>query len=158
MFPCELKDQAVQHTLSIRFRAPVQELRQHFQRVYGAIAQYVGELGEPLTGGVFATYYNLDMQNLDIEAGFSVSRALPGKGEVHAGSIPAGTYAICHYTGPYDGVSPAYEELTQFAKDNGYAVGEIAYEWYLNGPETPPQDLKTDIALPVTRMTEPMSP
>jgi effector-binding domain-containing protein len=154
MFPCELKEQAAQPTLSIRFRAPVQELPQHFGRIYGAIGAYLEALGEHHTGGVFAAYYNMDMQNLDIEAGFTVSKPLSGKGEIRASSIPGGTYAICHYTGPYDGTGPAYEALTQFVKDKGYKLGGVFYEWYLNGPETPPQDLKTDLACPVTRMSE----
>lgn len=154
MFPCELKKQADQPTLSIRFRTPVQELPQHFGRVYGAIAQYLGMLGEQHTGGVYAAYHNMDMENLDVEAGFSLSKPLPGKGEIQAGTIPGGTFAICHYTGPYDQAVPAYQELAQFVKDKGYEASTVAYEWYLNGPETPPQDLKTDIVYPVTRITE----
>ncbi|MBZ0286132.1 MAG: GyrI-like domain-containing protein, partial [Anaerolineae bacterium] len=63
--------------------------------------------------------------------------------------------AICHYTGPYDQCPPAYQELAQFVKDQGYEAGTVAYEWYLNGPETPPQDLKTDIVFPVKRVSEP---
>ncbi|MBZ0288438.1 MAG: AraC family transcriptional regulator, partial [Anaerolineae bacterium] len=72
MFPCELKQQATQPILSIRFQAPVQELQQHFGRVYKAIGQYISEIGAVPAGGVFATYHNMDMQNLDIEAGFTV--------------------------------------------------------------------------------------
>lgn len=155
MFPCEIKQQADQPTLSIRFRAPVQELPQHFGRIYGAIMQYLGTLGEPHAGGAFAAYYNMDMQNLDIEAGFSVPKPLAGKGEIKAGMIPGGLFAICHYTGPYDKVGPAYEQLTQFAKDKGLKVSRMAYEWYLNGPgEVPPQELKTDLVFPVTHIAE----
>jgi effector-binding domain-containing protein len=144
--------------LAIRFRAPVPDLPRHFGRVYGAIMQYLEELGEPHTGAAFAAYYDMDMQNLDIEAGFPVSRPLPGKGEIQSGEIPAGTYAICHYTGPYDGVGPAYEELTQYVKEKGYAVGGVCYEWFLNGPDVPPQDLKTDIAFPVIPVAEKAGP
>lgn len=154
MYPCELKEQPAQPTLSVRFRAPVQELPQHFQKVYGAIMQYLGELGEQHAGAAFAAYHNLDMQNLEVEAGFPVSRSLPGKGEIQASIIPAGTFAVCHYTGPYDGTAAAFEQLTQFAKDQGYQVSGAPYEWYLNGPDTLPQDLKTDVVFPVTRIAE----
>jgi effector-binding domain-containing protein len=154
MFPTEIKEQPTQPSLYVRFRARVEDLPSHFAKAYSAISQYLAELGETPAGGVYAAYYNLDMQNLDIEAGFTVSRPLLGKGDIRSGKIPAGRYAICHYTGPYDQMGPAMAELMQFAKEKGYTTGTVYYEWYLNGPETPPQDLKTDISIPVMRVPE----
>jgi effector-binding domain-containing protein len=156
MFPCEIKTFPTRSALSIRFRSPVQELSAHFGRVYGAIGAYLAELGAQDQGeAVFAAYHNMDMQNLDIVAGFTISKPLPGKGEIQAAEIPGGPFAICHYTGPYDQVGPAYEELTQYAAQHGYQPGGVAYEWYLNGPDVPPQDLKTDVAFPVIPLGEP---
>lgn len=154
MYPCEIIDQPAQFALAVRFRAPVQNLQQHFGRVYGMIMQYLNEIGAKPTGGVFAIYHNMDMQNLDIEAGFTVSHALPAKDEIESIEIPAGNYAVCHYRGPYDQMAPAYEQLMEFARDKGFVTGEIAYEWYLTGPEVPPQDNRTNIAFPVTRITD----
>jgi effector-binding domain-containing protein len=147
-----MKEQPALDVLSVRSRVPVQELPQFFSRVYGAIGQYIGELGEQPEGGVFALYHNLDMQNMDVEAGFTVSKPLPGKGEIQPGTVPGGTYAICHYTGPYDQMDPAYDFLKEYAHDRGYKVGEIIYEWYLNGPDVPPQELQTDIAFPAVHI------
>jgi effector-binding domain-containing protein len=154
VFPCEIHEQAAQPTLTIRFRAPVHELPKHFGRIYSAIMQYLQTLGAQHTGAAFAAYHNMDLHNLDVEAGFPVSTPLPGQGEIQAGTIPAGTYAICHYTGPYDECAHAYERLRQYVTNKGYEAGDIAYEWYLNGPETPPQDPKTDIVFPVTSVIE----
>lgn len=150
MVTCEIKEEVFKHTLYIRFKAPVQELPQQLGRVYSAISQYLRELGADHAGAPFALYHNMDMQNLDVEAGFPVLKPLPARGEIRDGHIPGGHYAICHYTGPYDEVGPAYEALTEYAKENGYRPGNIAFEWYLNGPEVPPDKLKTDIAFPVT--------
>jgi effector-binding domain-containing protein len=154
MFPCEIQRQASQPTLSIRFRAAVGDLSAHFGRVYGDIYHYLGELGEQPVGPPFATYHNMDMDDMDVEAGFPVARLLPDKGEIVAGSIPGGNYAICHYTGPYDGLASAYDELTEYVRHNGFAPSGIAYERYLTGPEVPPQQHKTDIAFPVQRITD----
>jgi effector-binding domain-containing protein len=112
--------------------------------------QYLEELGESHTGNAFAAYHNMDMQNMDVEAGFPVSRALPGRGDIQPGKIPGGWFAVCHYTGPYDQLGPAYEFLTQYSADRGYHPGSVAYEWYLTGPDVPPQEMKTDIVFPVT--------
>jgi effector-binding domain-containing protein len=151
MYPCELKERSVQHTLSIRFRSPVQDLPVHLGRIYGSIMHYLETLGEEDTGAAFAAYYNMDMQDLDVEAGFPVARPLPGKGDIQAAEIPGGMFAICHYTGPYDQVGPAYEQLMRFVRERGYTAGGVAYEWYFDGPDVPPQDTRTDIVFPVTR-------
>lgn len=152
MYPCEIQEQALRQTLSIRFRASVKELPEHFTRVYAAITHYIRQRETLLAGPAFAIYYNLNMRNLDIEAGFPVNRPMLASGEIQFGEIPAGTFAVCHYTGPYNKMNPAYEELTSFATDKGYKPGKIAYEWYLNGPGVDPENLRTDIAFPVSRV------
>lgn len=149
MYLCEIQELAARPALAIRFRSPVQDLPKHFGRVYAAIMRYLVELGVQPSGEPFAAYHNMDMQNLDIVAGFPVPRYLPTRGEIHAFEIPGGMFAICHYTGPYGEVGPAYEALTQFAADKGYAPSGVAYEWYLSGPDVPPQETRTDIAFPV---------
>jgi effector-binding domain-containing protein len=152
MFPCELQERAAQHTLSIRFRAAAQDLPAHLGRIYGSVMQHLETLGEQDTGAAYAAFHNMDMQNLDMEAGFPVSRSLPGKDDIQAGQIPAGMFAVCHYTGPYDQVGPAYEQLMQFIMERGYTVAGPAYEWYFDGPDVPPQDSRTDIVFPVMRV------
>lgn len=154
MFPCEIREYPVRPALAVRFFAPVQDLPIQFGRVYGMIMEYMKEIGAEDAGGAFAIYHNMNMEKLDVEAGFSVSKAKPSKGNISAIEIPSGLYAVCHYTGPYDKMPPAYRELQQFAKDRGYLTGQIAYEWYLTGPDVPPQAMKTDIAFPVTRISE----
>ena len=67
MFPCEMQEQATRPTLAIRFRAPVQELPKHFERVYGTIIQYLGELDEEHTVPAFAAYYNLVLSHSGID-------------------------------------------------------------------------------------------
>lgn len=147
---CEVKEQSTQLTLSIRTRTPVQGLPQVLGKAYGAIAQYLGELGEQPTGPPFAAYYNMDMENLDVEIGFPVSRRFSGKDDIAAGEIPAGKVATCLYTGPYSEIEPAYNALLQWIKDNGYEATGIAYEMYLNDPaQTPPQELRTQIVFPL---------
>ncbi len=145
-YKCELKEQAAQPTLSIRTRTPVQNLPQALGQAYGAIAQYLGELGEQPAGAPFTAYYNMDMQDLDIEIGFPVSKKLAGRGAIQSAEIPAGKYATCLYTGPYGEISPAYDALSQWVKDHGLEATGLAYEMYLNDPaQTPPQELQTQV-------------
>jgi len=149
-YKCEVKEQTTQPTLAIRTRVSVQDLPQTLGGAYGAIAQYLGELGEQPVGPPFAAYHNMDMQNLDVEMGFPVSRKLASRGDIQAGEIPGGKAATCLHTGPYGEIEPAYDALSQWIKDNGYEATGVAYEMYLNDPEqTAPQELQTQIVFPL---------
>lgn len=75
-YQCEIKEQLVQKTLSIRTRAAVQDLPQVFGDGYGKIAQYLGKLGEQPIGPPFAAYYNRHGQS-GCGAGLSGGPAAP---------------------------------------------------------------------------------
>jgi effector-binding domain-containing protein len=149
-YQCEIKQQPAQPALSIRTRTPVQDLNQALGRVYGAIAQYLGEMGAQPAGPPFVAYYNMDMQDLDVEVGFPVAGKLPGRGDIQATEIPGGELATCLYVGPYGEVGPAYDALSEWIKDNGREPTGVAYEVYLNDPsQTPPPQLQTQIMFPL---------
>lgn len=149
-YKCEVKEQPAQPTISIRRRTAVQALPQVFGEVYGAIGQYLAELGEQPAGAPFAAYYNMDMQDLDIEIGFPVSKKLPDRGEIKAGEIPQGEVATCLHIGPYSDIAQAYTALSSWVAENGYEATGVAYEMYLNDPlQTPPQELRTLILYPL---------
>jgi effector-binding domain-containing protein len=117
---------------------------------FGSIAQYLGEIGEQPAGPPFAAYYNMDMQNLDVEIGFPVSKVLIGKDDIQAGEIPEGKYAACIYTGPYNKIEPAYDALAKWMEERGHVAKGVAYEFYLNDPaETPAEALLTQILFPL---------
>lgn len=149
-YNCEVKEQSAQPTLYMRRRTPVQHLGQVCGQVYGAIGQYLEGLKEKPAGPPFVTYHNMDMKSLDCEIGLPVSKKLAGKGDIQAGVMPAGIVATCLYTGPYDQISPAYEELNKWIAEHHYQVIGAAYEMYLNDPtETPQSKLQTMIMFPV---------
>ncbi len=148
-YQCEIKDQPLQPTLAIRTRAAVQDLPQVLGQAYGAIMQYLGELGEQPTGMPFTAYYNMDMQNLDLEIGFPVSKPLPERGNIRPSQLPVGKIATTMHIGPYDGVGPAYEKLTQFVQAQGYTPSGVAYEFYYSEPSTPPEQIQTGIMFPL---------
>ncbi len=148
-YNCELKEQPAQPALTVRTRAAVQDLPQLFGKTYGEIMRYLGELGEQPAGMPFAAYYNMDMQNLDVEIGFPVARKLAGKGDIRAGEFPGGKVATVLHIGPYDQCSAAYDALAQWIKDHGYEATGVAYEIYMDGPETPPEKIRTQILYPL---------
>jgi len=149
-YNCIVEEKQDQPVLSIRTRSAVQDLPEVFGRCYGAIAQYLGELGETPSGAPFAGYYNMDMQDLDIEIGFPVTRPMEGKGEIQAGFIPGGKMATYLHIGPYKKVEPAYNALIEYLAQNKYESTGVSYEFYLNDPaETQEEELQTQVVFPL---------
>lgn len=149
-YACELSERAMQPVLCIRTRTPVTELPRVIGGVYAQIGAYLGELGEVPAGPPFTAYHNMDMNDLDVEAGFPVSRPLPGRGEIKSGEIPPGTAATCLHKGPYDKIGSAYTALSAWLKEKGRESSGPAYEFYLNDPSTtPPEQLMTLVLFPL---------
>lgn len=146
---CEILETQDQPVLCIRTRAKVEELPNLIGQSYGAIMQVMAEQGVQLSGEPYVAYYNMDMQNLDVEFGFPVTAEAKGKEPVVPGVIPGGKKATTLYVGPYQEMAPAYTALTKFVQDQGFEPTGVAYEHYLNGPETPPAELKTRIIFPL---------
>jgi effector-binding domain-containing protein len=145
-FNCEAHLQIATPTLSVRSHTPVQGLPDLLGNSYMRISQYLAELGETPAGYPFVAYYNMDLQDLDVEAGYAVSKPLAGRDDIQPGALPQGLVATCVYTGPYLGMGPAYEELTQWVKDNGHEASGVIYEFYRNDPaQVPPEELETQI-------------
>jgi effector-binding domain-containing protein len=149
-YTCEIKEQSSQPVLSVRTTTSVQELPKVLGEAYRAIAEFLGKTGQQPSGPPFAAYYNMDMQNLDVEAGFPVSRTLEGRGNIQASVIPAGKAATTLHTGPYSEIEPAYQALTQWMGEQSRKATGVAYEFYLNDPsDTPPEELQTRIQMPL---------
>jgi effector-binding domain-containing protein len=111
--------------------------------------QYLSELGEQPTGMPFTAYYDLNMQNLDLEIGFPVARRLTARGEIQPSEFPGGPLASVWHIGPYDQIGSAYDALTEWIKERGYQGAGPVYEIYYSEPETPPEQIRTRVVIPV---------
>lgn len=137
-------------TLSVRYRTPVSELPATMGPIYGEIAALMGRDGIPFAGPPFARYFNMDMNDLDVEIGFPLASPAAGAGRVEAGKLPGGFFAAATHVGPYATIEATYNALTAFIKEKGVAPEEWMFEEYLNSPEdTPPEKLETTIYFPL---------
>lgn len=149
-YQCKLIDQSAQPVASIRTQAAMENLPKILGQSYGAIAQYLGQIGQFPAGEPFAAYYNMDMQNLDLEIGFPVAGKITGKDNIQPGEIPAGKAVTCLHVGPYDKIEKAYEAIDRWMKANHVEPSGVCYEFYLNDPQqTPPEALETRIMFPL---------
>lgn len=149
-YRCELLDRPAQPALVIRTRTPVEGLPQVVGRAYGAIMQYAGQLGAQPDGAPFVAYHNMDLTDLDMEIGFPFAQRLTGQGHILAGEIPGGKAAACLHVGPYDQLGAAYAALGEWMQAGGHMPAGVAYEFYLNDPQTtPPAELQTQLVFPL---------
>lgn len=150
MFKIELIEQNAQPVLAIRTKTSMSELPKVIGESYGRIMNYLNELGTQLVDAPYTAYYNLDMQNLDVEMGFPVGKVFPDKEGITAGEIPAGKFACCIYKGPYANMEQPYNEMFKWLEANGYESTGVYYEYYYNAPsEVSENELLTRIVMPV---------
>lgn len=137
-------------TLSIRTKTSVNQLPMLIGQSYGKLGAYLAQQGEFLADIPFVCYHNMDMQNLDVEMGLPLPKALPGNGDIQLVTIPARKSVSCTYIGPYgEEMVPVYDEMGKWIADNGYEAVGTAYEYYYNGPEYPESQLLTRIEMPL---------
>jgi len=142
----ELLEKPAQPVVSMRTRSSVESLPQVLGGAYGSIMTYLNEIGAEPAGPPFVGYFNMDMQDLDLEAGFPVSKPIAGKGELKPSVIPAGPRVACIHIGPYNQIENAYIAIMEWIAANGQTSTGVCYEFYLNDPaNTPENELMTEI-------------
>ena len=145
-----IEERAPQPALSMRTRTTMAQLPEFFDRAYGAVLGRMAELGETPAGAPFAYYHNLNFDDLDIEAGFPVSRELESNGEVQAITLPGGRYCVGIHQGSYDTLSQTWDALVKYATDQGHTPAGFVIEHYLTNPtEVAPEDNQTLLTLPL---------
>jgi effector-binding domain-containing protein len=145
----EFSVREAQPALIIRTVAAVTELPGIFGAAYGELFGYLAELGIEAAGMPYGAYHNMDMQRLDLEIGVPVSSAVPPRGRMSMGEIPAGEWATLIHTGPYDQMRPAYGALQAAISAAGKRIAGGAYEFYRTGPDEPPEKIETEIGFPL---------
>lgn len=137
-----------QPVLSVQTVTAVKDMPQVVGDIYGAIANYIVAKGGQLVGPAFIAYYNMDMENLQIEVGFPLLKEMEGEGNIVLRQIPAGKRAVGFHKGAYSDMTSIYEALTAFLMEKGHQPTGIAYEYYYNSPEEVPEsELLTKVEL-----------
>jgi AraC family transcriptional regulator len=95
-----------------------------------------------------------ETEKLRYDACVRVHKEVKPEGEVGYKVLDGGLYAIFRHKGPYEGFSQTYDEIyLNWLPESGYELRDAPpLEFYLNAPDrTKPENLKTDIYVPVKR-------
>lgn len=139
--------------ISIKSTVRMEEVASVIQKSMPRLQEMLKEQRVVKSGPVFIRYNLVDMPNrLDVEVGVITPKKVKGKGEIFAGTIPAGKYITYDFYGHYSGLVGANGIVQNFAKEHALkfkmkrtkAGDEFVgrYEIYETDPETTPDPAK----------------
>jgi len=132
-------------------KGPFSQMQQNIELLFHAVtSQSIAPMG-PMLGVFYSDPETTKPENLQWEIGFPVSDTnvqdpLRLKQWILTPVVEA------FHTGPYEKSGALYTRLMEWIEANGYAVTGPIMEKYLSDPNsTRPEDLKTEIWVPVNR-------
>jgi effector-binding domain-containing protein len=141
----QLVERSAQPFVAIRSEVKPTELSQAIDSAFSRLFAWLGEAGIPPAGAPFIRYKVVDMERkLHVELGVPIAAPVEASGDIHAGSLPAGRYAVSIHQGPYSGLRDANAALLQSAK-------QLGVEW----DTTPTPDGEAFAARLETYLTDP---
>ncbi len=127
------------------------DVRDLFDAGYAAIGGLIGSGAIAPAGPALAIYHGDPQARFDLELGFPVAEPLVSPIDadglqVVGTALPAGPALAATHLGSYDDLGEAWSRLT--GTPGAEPIG-ISIEIYVSDPSTDPDDLRTDLLLPV---------
>jgi len=148
-------------TLVMSKRLPVglSEIGGVIGTAFGEVYGYLGARGGEAQGPPFIIYHGMPQADepFDVEICAPVARAMDAPAGWQVQELPAGTFATLLHVGPYDTVAAAYGTLTTWLSAHDIVVTGPPREVYLSPGDTPPEQVKTIVELPVADATAPVA-
>jgi effector-binding domain-containing protein len=118
---------------------------------FGEIYGYLGARGGEPQGPPFVIYHGMPQADepFDVEICAPVARAMDAPSGWRVRELPAGTFATLLHIGPYDTVAAAHGALTAWLGAHDFVVTGPPREVYLSPGDTPPEQIRTIVELPV---------
>jgi AraC family transcriptional regulator len=153
MYPVEIRSHTARRLVALPHKGPYPEIGRAFEKL-GATVAARGLF--PQLGLMVGVYYDSPADTapevLRSHAGFEATPDTPALAPLEEVQLPAGRHAVLTFRGPYAGLPAAYDQLfgPWLAGSDETPGNSPVFEVYLNTPmETPPQDLLTEIWMPL---------
>tara|TARA_R110002074_G_scaffold320126_1_gene490527 strand:+ start:1695 stop:2546 length:852 start_codon:yes stop_codon:yes gene_type:complete len=153
MYPVQITTEPARHVIGVRHIGPYPQMGRSFQTLSGGL--FKSDLW-PQVQAMLAVYLDdpavVDAQKLRGLAAVAVAPGTVPPPGFESHDLDGGRHAVMRVTGPYCGLSAAYDWLygAWLAQSGVTPRDGPCYELYVNNPgETPPQDLVTDVYLPL---------
>jgi effector-binding domain-containing protein len=145
-----LKTIEPQAAVAIHRQVPIAGISGVMQQAIPAAWGHAASHGADVKG-VYARFFSVGPAMADLDVGLILGAAIEGAGEIEAKQLPGGEVACLVYTGPYDGMEPAYHAIEDWMRAEGRGPTGPPWELYLSDPssEPDPQKWQTEIYWPV---------
>ena len=145
-----IKQQPEHYTLTVR--KTIDFMKEYAEFAEQALAQtdaYMEELDVFPISGPIACFHNTDLEQLDVEMGWQITRQAKNKNEIRCNQIPARRIVTSIDMGPYEEQDPTLTDILEWLDTNDLQLqGPICY-CYLNDTERPATEYLTQMLLPV---------
>lgn len=149
-----LIEQPEQHVLSIRTTIHFNDYPNTAEQAYNKIMEYAALNEFLLSGGPFVCYHNTDLENLDVEMGFPVSKPLTGNDDITGYTIPVQKAVSGIFLGAYEDTDPLMFEIIKWINEHGYEQQGKIYNYYLNDDNRDASELLTQIVVPIKQVLD----
>ncbi len=145
-----IKHQPEHHMLTIRKTIDfMKEYSNFMDQTLEAITRYMDTVGIVPSGGPIVCFHNMDLEYLDVEAGWAVATAVAGNDEITANTVCAQKVATAIDQGPYEEQDSTLMDIFAWIEENGYEPQGPIYYHYLNDTDRSPEKFLTQMVLPV---------
>lgn len=103
------------------------------------------------TGAPFAHYRSVRDGHVEVDVGFPVaaaSREALAAAGLELGQTASGKAMHGLHVGPYEQLAQFYDAIIAELRDQGLTPAEDMWERYLDGPEVPPEKMRTEVIWP----------
>jgi effector-binding domain-containing protein len=152
LYELNVKEFPEQTVLSIRERAPLEELKRVISGHYDELFAYLAELGEDSAGPPVTICPFADDEGIvALEDTVSTARALPGHGRIESRILPACTGVSLVHRGPYEELSRSYRAVGHWFERQGLETVGDPREIYWTDPKEveDPAEWVTEVVWPI---------
>ncbi len=140
-----------QPVASIRIKCKPSEISTQLAVLLPEIMAHLNASGAAMAGAPYSRYHAFGPDEMDLEAGIPVREAIPEKGRIKNGTLPAGRTVTCWHIGPYHDLSKAHAALQAHMNSEKLVARGGPWEVYWTDPGMVPDSSKwrTQIFAPI---------
>ena len=147
----QIVERQAQPVASIRMKIKPSAIKESLGTMLPEVMAHLTATGGTPVGPPFSRYHSWNDQEIDIEAGFPVKKAITEKGRIKNSELPGGKIVTCWHVGPYELLSQAHEGLRAHLDAKKLTPRGGCWEIYWTDPGMvpDPKKWKTQLFAPI---------
>lgn len=134
LYKIEVRRLKPQPVVAIRRRTTPDRVADTLRHIYAAIGAFLARKQIEDAGPPFTRYHVHEAQEVDLEGGLFVPRAVEGEGDIYSGGLPGGLAAATVHVGDYQGLRGAHDAVRSWIERNGKLPEGGSWEVYRTDP------------------------